>query len=110
MFETATIPGLTKFDESLKVYSAGRVVDIQFPSPFLKNAPTVVEEWCMEGDAYQERRTLASYQEAFKEELIHFHQCIVQGETPETTLAEAREDIALLIQIAEAAIRGTPLT
>ena len=105
VFETATIPGLTKFDESLKVYSAERVVDIQFPSPFLKNAPTIVEEWCMDGDAYQERRSLASYEEAFKQELIHFHECIVQGRTPETTLAEARDDIAVLIQIVEAALR-----
>jgi len=104
MFYTGIMPKLRKFDESLTVYSGDRVVSIQFPSPFLKNAPTVVEEWRMEGGAYQEVRTEASYLEAFKEELIHFHTCIVEGKTPDTPLEEGREDIATLIEIAKKAV------
>ena len=105
VFDTAIVPGLRKFDESLTAYSADRVVSIVFPSPFLKYAPTVVEEWRMDGDTYQELQTTAHYAEAFKEELIHFHECIVQGATPDTPLEEGRQDIATLIRIVEKALQ-----
>lgn len=99
VFDTAITPGLRKFDESLTAYSADHVVSIVFPSPFLKYAPTVVEERRMEGDTYQELQSTAPYIEAFKEELVHFHECIVQGKTPDTPLEEGREDISTLIKI-----------
>ena len=105
VFDTAIVPGLRKFDESLTAYSADRVVSIVFPSPFLKYAPTVVEEWRMDGDTYQELQTTAHYAEAFKEELIHFHECVVQGATPDTPLEEGRQDIATLISIVEKALQ-----
>jgi predicted dehydrogenase len=103
IFDTAITPKLRKFDESLTVYSDERVVSIVFPSPFLKNAPTLVEEWRMQGELYQEVRTEASYLEAFKEELIHFHGCIVEGKQPETPLEEGRAHIATLIEIVKQA-------
>ncbi len=102
VFETGLISGLRKFDESLTVYSADKVVNIAFPSPFLKNAPTMVETWETEGGVYKESQYLASYQEAFKEELIHFHKCITNGLQPETPVTEGKDDIALLIDIVKA--------
>ncbi|GIW61089.1 MAG: oxidoreductase [Patescibacteria group bacterium] len=102
VFDTGFIRGLRKFDETLTVYSSNKVVEIAFPSPFLKNAPTMVETWEMNGDVYVESHHLASYEEAFKEELRHFHACIVEGQTPETPVTEGREDIALLIQMIQA--------
>lgn len=102
VFTTGLIPGLLKFDESLKVYSPNKVVEIAFPSPFLKNAPTVVETWEMAEGGYRESRTIANFEEAFKEELRHFHDCIVNGVAPETPVTEGRDDIALLIKMVEA--------
>jgi hypothetical protein len=102
VFDTGLITGLRKFDESLTVYSADKVVSIAFPSPFIKNAPTMVETWETEGGAYKESQFLASYQEAFKEELIHFHECITNGLQPETPISEGRDDIALLIDMVKA--------
>jgi hypothetical protein len=78
------------------------VVSIVFPSPFLKNAATTVETWEMVGTAYRESQTTASYHEAFKLELIHFHECIVSGQTPHTPLSEGRQDIATLIAMIQA--------
>lgn len=106
VFETAIVPGLRKFDESLTVYSPDKVVSIVFPSPFLKNAPTVVEEWEMTESGYRESQTTASYEEAFKLELIHFHECITEGKTPHTPLSEARADLVLLIEMIKA-FRGS---
>jgi hypothetical protein len=57
----------------------------------------------MQGEHYQEVRTEASYLEAFKNELIHFHGCIVEGKQPETPLEEGRAHIATLIEIVKQA-------
>ena len=102
VLDTALVRGMRKFDESLTVYAPHNVLSIVFPSPFLKNAATVVEEWEMDGDHYRESRTTASYQEAFKLELIHFHDCIVNGKTPHTPATEGRAQIALLIEMIKA--------
>jgi len=40
--------------------------------------------------------------EAFKEELLHFADCVASGQTPDTTPEEARGDVALLHQIFKA--------
>ena len=102
VFDVVYMPGLRKFDETLTVYSPSKVVSIAFPSPFLENAPTLVDTWEMDGESYRESQTVASYHEAFKLELIHFHACIVDNKTPRTPLSEGREDIALLIEMINA--------
>ncbi len=102
VFDTGIVPNLRIFEESLTVYSPDRIVSINFPSPFLKNAPTVVDESSMEDGLYRASQTTASYQEAFKQELLHFHECIVEGKTPETPLSEGREDITFLIEMIKA--------
>lgn len=102
VLDTAVISGLRKFDESLTVYAADKVLSIVFPSPFLKNAATVVEEWEMEGDHYRESCLTASYEEAFKLELVHFHDCIINGTLPHTPAMEGRAQIALLIEMIKA--------
>ena len=102
VLDTALVRGLRVFDESLTVYAPDNIVSIVFPSPFLKNAATVVEEWGMDGGHYRESRTTASYEEAFKLELIHFHDCIVNGKTPRTPATDGRAQIALLIEMIKA--------
>ena len=102
LLDTASVRGLRVFDETMTVYAPDSIVSIVFPSPFLKNAATVVEEWQMDGEHYRESRTTASYEEAFKLELIHFHDCIVNGKTPLTPAQEGRAQIALLIDMIKA--------
>jgi len=50
----------------------------------------------MEDGKPYEKHVTASMKEAFKEELIHFADCVEQGTRPTTTPEEARGDIALL--------------
>jgi predicted dehydrogenase len=40
--------------------------------------------------------------EAFKEELLHFAECVQKGKTPITTPEEAKGDVALLHKIFKA--------
>lgn len=85
--------------EEIAVLSPTGRVRIQFPSPFLKHWPTPVLVQRMEDDALVERRVQVSYDEAFREELRAFHDCVVNGRPPLTDVSDARADIAVLQRI-----------
>jgi predicted dehydrogenase len=93
------VMNIRRFDEKLTVIGSDKTVQIDFPSPFLKSAPTMVHVWENRDGAFREDHVLASYEEAFKEELIHFHDCIVTGKAPLTSIAEGRKDTQLLIDL-----------
>ena len=93
------VTNLRKFDEKLTVYSPERMVQIDFPSPFLKSTPTMVHVYENRDGAYEERDVLESYEEAFRAELIHFHDCIVNGKEMRTPATEGRKDAELLIEL-----------
>jgi len=101
---------LRHYDEEIACFADGARVRIVFPSPFLRNVATRV---FVEGSepladrpesATWEKEVTVSYHEAFKEELLHFHDCVVNGRTPLTSLADSRADLALIHEIARAAL------
>jgi hypothetical protein len=53
----------------------------------------------MEGSAAVEKTALVSYEEAFKEELIHFHDCVTAGRQPRTGGEDGKRDVELLREI-----------
>ena len=53
-------------------------------------------------------RSVGSYQEAFRLELEHFHDCIVGGGTPDTPASDASADIELMVAIIRAGAIGRP--
>jgi predicted dehydrogenase len=90
---------LKKWDEEFTVQGQKRTIKISFPNPFLRNAPTVVTVWEIERGVYQEAVITTSYEEAFKRELLHFHECIVNRTQPLTSGVEARADMRLIIEM-----------
>jgi len=98
-FQVGHVPRRKWFDEQLEGYGADRTVSIRWPSPFLRNAPTEVVVTAMEGTGYSERRVVASFDEAFRRELRHFHRCVTCGERCLTPGEEGRADIAWLTQL-----------
>jgi len=101
IFDTGLMK-IKKFDEEIAVFSDDKVVKVNFPSPFLKNAPTSVSIWEMDNDNYVEKQVLASYRESFKQELIHFYDCIVNDKKPLTDGEEGRKDLRLLLNMIRA--------
>ncbi len=93
---------LAHYEETVAYYGKADRVRLVFPSPFFRNMPTPVIVEGMEDGKPFEKRVIASMQEAFKEELLHFAACVQQGKPPITTPEEARGDIALLHQIFKA--------
>lgn len=95
--------GLKHYDERLLFVGPRRRVELRFPSPYLRHAPTplTVERPGRGGSLVVEQHTV-SYEEAFRDELLHFHECVVTGRPPRTGGAEAVGDARWIEAIARA--------
>jgi predicted dehydrogenase len=101
-----------RFEESLTVWGADRTVMLDVSNPFLQNAPATVRIWRDEPaagpgqvrGATREEVITGSYEEAFKAQLVHFHQCVTSPELqPLTDARESLLDTRLMIDIVRAA-------
>jgi len=86
-------------EEIAFVADAGRV-RLRFPSPFLRNTPSTVVREGTEAGVRFERVDVVAYEDAFLLELVHFHDCVLAGRTPETPAEDGRADLAVLREIA----------
>jgi predicted dehydrogenase len=98
---------LADYREEIGLYAPGARLRLRFPSPFFRNAPTPVVVSSMEGETARETRIVASHREAFKEELVHFAECVQHGRRPLTSVEDARADIAWLHRIWQARTRAS---
>lgn len=89
-------------DESLTVYGKRRHASLEFPSPYQRNAATILRVREDQGPGYVEHCQVTSYAEAFKRELEHFRDCITRGIRPFTDGQVGRQNVAL----AQDVIRG----
>jgi predicted dehydrogenase len=91
------LPGIARYQMELAFYSPERRLTLSFPSPFLRSMPTLLV--LEAGDAPSPRswqtEEITSYEESFKQELIHFHDCVTSGREPITSAADTLHDIAL---------------
>lgn len=93
------LPDLANYVETVSYYAKADRVRMVFPSPFFRNVPTPVIVEGMEDGKPFEKQVIASMKEAFKEELLHFAECVQKGAKPLTTPEEAKGDVALLHRI-----------
>lgn len=100
---------LRHYDEEIAVLADAARVRIRFPSPYFRNMPTPIVIEGMEGEANWTKTLTVSYEEAFKQELIHFHACVTTGATPETDGHAGRQDIAVGLDIYDAYARRVGL-
>ena len=98
----AMLPYLKHYQEDFSFYGSEERVHIRFPSPYLRNEPTPVEIERMDGDELHVTRFIASYEEAFKLELLHLYECVVERKQPLTNASAFLTDLKVLIQIAQA--------
>jgi predicted dehydrogenase len=92
------LPGVNDYSERLTVHCRDRVLELTFPSPYLRHLPTRLVEHRSEGATGLRSTTHhTSYEEAFRNELRAFADAC-QGRAPVITPVEAgRADVALLI-------------
>lgn len=91
------LPTIARYSMEFAFYSPEKRLTLSFPSPFLRSMPTLLIT--EEGEAESPRSTrteeVASYRESFKEELIHFHECVTGRKEPVTSGRDALHDVAL---------------
>jgi predicted dehydrogenase len=88
---------IARYSMEFAFYSPERRLTLSFPSPFLRSMPTLLvrEEGKPNLPESTVTQEVVSYAESFKEELIHFHDCVTNGKTPLTSAEDALHDIAL---------------
>jgi predicted dehydrogenase len=91
------LPGIARYEMEFVMYSPDRRLTLSFPSPFLRSMPTMLIAENGEAKSPRSSRTeeITSFNESFKEELIHFHDCVTSGREPITSGRDTLHDIAL---------------
>ena len=87
-----------EYRETITLIFDHSVRTLEFPSPWLKQFPTVYRRSQAAG-GMNDVRIAESYDEAFSRELVHFHSCVVDGTPCRTPPEQARVDIDVLTRM-----------
>ena len=87
-----------EYRESISFFFADSVRTLTFPSPWLKQSPTIYRR-SERRDGANDVHIVESYEEAFARELMHFHDCITGGQPCRTPPEQARLDIDVLTRM-----------
>jgi predicted dehydrogenase len=86
------LPDYPAYREEVRVVTDRATIELEFPTPYLLNAPTALR--IAEASGPHRRDTgVRSMVEAFEEELLAFHALVVDGVTPKAGVVEGRADI-----------------
>ena len=94
------LPGVPDYTERVTVYCTDRIIELTFPSPYLRHLPTKLTVRTRGETGTHELETSehrVSYEEAFREELRAFHAAAIGQAPVVTTVEQARRDVELLI-------------
>lgn len=91
------LPGIARYSMEFAFYSPDRRLTLSFPSPFLRSMPTLLisEDGEAKSPRSSRREEITSFRESFKEELMHFHECVTTGREPTTSGRDSLHDMAL---------------
>ena len=97
--EHLNLPGVSDYRERVTAYCRDRILELTFPSPYLRHFPTRLIERRTDGAVTSLRETemRVSYEEAFRNELRAFHASITTGAPVRSTVEKARADLAALL-------------
>jgi predicted dehydrogenase len=110
VFAWVDLPDIARYSMEFAFYSPERRVTLAFPSPFLRSMPTLLiteDGEAMPSPRASRTEEVASYRESFKEELVHFHDCVVNGRKPVTSGEDGLRDIALCEAVVDVHMRRT---
>ena len=100
---------LWDFHETLEVYGPRKRVIVKYGTGMSRVLSTVtVQEIDADGRTVRKQPEV-DWESPFRRELRHFHDCIVNGRTPRSPIASARDDVALIIDITRAYVDGAPV-
>lgn len=102
-FAWIDLPGIARYEQDWSFYGPNGRASLIFPSPFLRNAVTELVREAGDGGTPTAWRTstTVAFDEAFKRELVHFHDCVTGGVAPRTGGEEGLRDVLLCQAIAQ---------
>ena len=105
------LPSLWDFKETLEVYGDDKRVILSYPTGFARGilSTLTVQEIDPVGTA-SSRRPAIDWESPFTRELCHFHESITNGVPNRTPVTDARNDIALIIDIIRSYRSGEPIS
>jgi predicted dehydrogenase len=91
------LPGIARYEMEFAFYAPERRLTLSFPSPFLRSMPTrlTIEGGEVGGPRSWSTTEVVSYEEAFKRELVAFHDYVTADRDPLTPGIDGLRDIAL---------------
>jgi predicted dehydrogenase len=98
------VPGVGWYHERYVLHFTDRVIELEFPSPYLNNQQTALRLRRSQGLRLDTLNVEAGYEEAFVRELEAFHESAVNGAPVRNTVEQAMRDARLLTAVARAAI------
>lgn len=94
------LSNLWDFKETLEIYGDDKRVIVSYPTGFARGILSTVTVQGVDGRGVTYRLEPAiDWESAFRRELRHFHDCIVNDRPCRTPVESARDDIALIIDI-----------
>ena len=87
-----------EYVERIELFFADSVRRLEFPSPWLKQAPTRYSR-TDSGEGTRLVHVTERYEESFARELVHFHACVTEGVDCRTPPEQARLDIDVLTRM-----------
>lgn len=105
------LPGIARYAMEFALYGDDRRVTLSFPSPFLRNSPTMltVEGGKVGTSSSWRTEELTSYESAFRRELEVFHDAVVGHTPPPTDGEDGLRDIALCSALITSAREQRPV-
>ena len=97
------LPGITRYSMEFAFFAPEARLTLSFPSPFLRSEPTLLIREGGESGTARSWRTeeVTAFDESFRQELLHFHDCVTSGKTPVTSAEDALRDVALCHSVIE---------
>jgi predicted dehydrogenase len=97
--EHLNLPGVADYRERVTAYCRDRILEVTFPSPYLRHHPTRLVERRSDGTVagLETIDYRVSYEEAFRSELRAFHASITAGAPVRASVEAARDDLAALL-------------
>jgi predicted dehydrogenase len=102
---------VSDYTERVTVFCRDRILELTFPSPYLRHHPTqLVEKRSVPANPAALRTTeyRVSYEESFRNELRAFHASVTTGAPVRASAEAAREDLRALLTAVQVAAVTTP--
>jgi hypothetical protein len=99
-FVQVLVPDLALYGERYGLWFDDRIVQLEFPAPYLNHQQTRLTVLTSDGRRLEQRTIAAGFEEAFVRELEWFHDAVRGTAQPRNTVEEARRDARLLTTVA----------